>query len=88
MSCKRNTPTEASTKDQQITDLERERGAFELELVRQRAINQRQGVEILRLQKLVERLQAENEAGKHPTGRNGSRNDAACQNEFSRWLSW
>jgi transposase len=54
MSHKRNTPTEASTKDQRIAELE-------LELVRQRAANQRQGVAILRLQKLLERLQAEKE---------------------------
>ena len=35
---------------------------MELELVRQRATNQRQGVAILRLQKLLERIREENEA--------------------------
>jgi hypothetical protein len=62
MSHKRNTPTEASTKDQRIAELEQERGELELELVRQRATNQRQGVAILRLQKLLERIREENEA--------------------------
>jgi hypothetical protein len=61
MSHERNTPSEASTKDQRIAELERERGELELELVRQRATNQRQGVAIVRLQKLLERLQAEKE---------------------------
>ena len=62
MSHKQNTPTEVSTKDQRIAELERERGELELELVRQRATNQRQGVAILRLQKLLERMREENEA--------------------------
>ena len=52
MSHKRNTPTEASTKDQRIAELE-------LELVRERATNQRLQVNNLRLQKRLERLQAE-----------------------------
>jgi hypothetical protein len=42
--------------------LERKQAELELELVRERARNQRQGVEILRLQKLLERLREENEA--------------------------
>jgi hypothetical protein len=51
----KKSPEQPSSKDQRIAELE-------LELVRQRATNQRQGVAILRLQKLLERLQAENEA--------------------------
>jgi transposase len=54
MSHKRKENPQASTKDQRIAELE-------LELVRQRATNQVQGVAILRLQKLLERLQVENE---------------------------
>ena len=50
----KKSPEQPSTKDQRIAELE-------LELVRERATNQRQGVAILRLQKLLERLQAENE---------------------------
>ena len=51
----KKSPEQPSSKDQRIAELE-------LELVRQRATNQRQGVAILRLQKLLERLQAEHEA--------------------------
>jgi len=52
MSHKRNNPSQPSTKDQRIAELE-------LELVRERANNQRLRVNNLRLQKLLERLQAE-----------------------------
>jgi len=52
MSHKRNNPVQPSTKDQRIAELE-------LELVRERANNQRLRVNNLRLEKLLERLQAE-----------------------------
>jgi transposase len=52
MSRKRNQNSQPSTKDQRI-------GELELELVRERATNQRLQVNNLRLQKLLERLQAE-----------------------------
>jgi len=52
MSRKRNQNPQPSTKDQRIAELE-------LELVRERATNQRLQVNNLRLQKLLERLQAE-----------------------------
>jgi len=44
-----------------MTELERKQAELELELVRERARNQRQGVEILRLHKLLEQLREENE---------------------------
>ena len=52
MSRKRNKPSQPSTKDQRIAELE-------FELVRERANNQRLQVNNLRLQKLLEHLQAE-----------------------------
>jgi transposase len=52
MSRKRNQNSQPSTKDQRIAELE-------LELVRERATNQRLQVNNLRLQKLLERLQAQ-----------------------------
>ena len=52
MSCKRNKPSQPSTKDQRIVELE-------LELVRERANNQRLQLNNLRLQKLLELLHAE-----------------------------
>ena len=52
MSHKRKQPDQPSTKDQRIAELE-------LELVRERATNQRLRVNNLRLEKLLERLQAE-----------------------------
>ena len=52
MSHKRKQPAQPSTKDQRIAELE-------LELVRERANNQRLRVNNLRLEKLLERLQAE-----------------------------
>ena len=52
MSHKRKQPAQPSTKDQRIAELE-------LELVRERANNQRLQVNNLRLEKLLERLQAE-----------------------------
>jgi transposase len=52
MSRKRNKPSQPSTKDQRIAELE-------LELVRERANNQRLQINTVRLQKLVERLQVE-----------------------------
>jgi hypothetical protein len=52
MSHKRKQPAQPSTKDQRIAELE-------LELVRERASNQRLRVNNLRLEKLLERLQAE-----------------------------
>jgi len=55
MSHKRKQNPQPGTKDQRIAELE-------LELVRERATNQRQGVAILRLQKLLERMREENEA--------------------------
>ena len=65
MSRKRNKPTQPSTKDQRILELE-------LELVRERANNQRLQINTVRLQKLVERLQVEVEelqrAGKRQAG--------------------
>ena len=54
MSRKRNQNPQPSTKDQRIAELE-------LELVRERASLQRLQINTLRLQKLVERLQAEKE---------------------------
>jgi transposase len=54
MNRKRNKPSQPSTKDQRIAELE-------LELVRERANNQRLQVNTVRLQKLVERLQVEME---------------------------
>jgi len=54
MSHKRNQNPQPSTKDQRIAELE-------LELVRERASLQRLQINTLRLQKLVERLQAEKE---------------------------
>jgi transposase len=52
MSHKRKPPVQPSTKEQRIAELE-------LELVRERATNQRLRVNNLRLEKLLERLQAE-----------------------------
>ena len=52
MSHKRKQPAQPSTKDQRVAELE-------LELVRERANNQRLRVNNLRLEKLLERLQAE-----------------------------
>jgi len=48
----KKSPQPSSNQDQRMAELESE-------LVRQRAINQRQGVEILRLQRLLERLREE-----------------------------
>jgi transposase len=62
MSHKRNRPSQASTKDQRILELE-------LELVRERANNQRLQINNMRLQKLLERLQAEVEELKRASKR-------------------
>jgi hypothetical protein len=58
----KKSPSQGTSQTQRITEMERKQAELELELVRERARNQRRGVEILRLQKLMEQLREENEA--------------------------
>ena len=59
----KRSPSQGTSHTQRITELERVKQAeLELELVRERARNQRQGVEIQRLHRLLEQLREENEA--------------------------
>jgi transposase len=54
-------PTQETSLNQRLTELERKQAELELELVRERAENQRLRVNQMRLQRLLEQLREENE---------------------------
>jgi transposase len=57
----RKSPSQGTSPNQPLTELERKHAELELELVRERAENQRLRVNQLRLQRLLEQLREENE---------------------------
>jgi hypothetical protein len=57
----KKSPSQGTSLNQRISDLERKQAELELELVRQRATNQRLQVNNLRLERLLEQLREENE---------------------------
>jgi transposase len=57
----KSSPASSDRLNQRLNELERKQVELEMELVRERARNQRQGVELLRLQRLLEQLREENE---------------------------
>lgn len=58
----KKSPSQPTSQGERIAELERKQAELEMELVRQRATNQRLQVNNLRLEKLLEHLREENEA--------------------------